>query len=202
MLAHFMARYDQGKYGKEVVDGDVHTANQLAAGLETRNQAKTFIYAFLYGAGPEKIGSIIGKGRDAGLKLRKRFLERTPALAQLIGAVRQASKRSYLVGLDGRRLSIRSEHAALNTLLQSAGALICKQWMVEVDRMIIERNWRTKVQQVAWIHDECQFDCDPEIADEFGKLCVECIKKAGDFFQIALPLTGEYKIGDNWAETH
>ena len=202
MLAHFMARYDEGKYGKEVVDGDVHTANQLAAGLETRNQAKTFIYAFLYGAGPEKIGSVVGKGREAGLTLRKRFLERTPALAKLISAVRSAAGRGYLVGLDGRHLAIRSEHAALNTLLQSAGALICKQWMVEVDKMIVERNWRTKVQQAAWIHDECQYDCDPDIAEEFGKLCVECIQKAGDFFKIALPLTGEYKVGDNWADTH
>ncbi len=202
MLAHYMAHYDGGRYGKEVVDGDVHTANQKAAGLETRNQAKTFIYAFLYGAGPEKIGSVVGKGAKHGKLLKERFLQKTPALAQLIGAVQQAANRGYLLGLDGRRLHIRSSHAALNTLLQSAGALVCKQWMVEVDRMLTLEQWSHKVQQVAWVHDECQFECDPDIAEEFGKKCVECITKAGDFFDILIPLTGEYKIGKNWAETH
>lgn len=202
MLAHFMARYDHGAYGKEVVEGDVHTANQNAAGLETRNQAKTFIYAFLYGAGPGKIGSIVGKGPKHGKLLKDRFLERTPALGRLIKDVQRASQRGYLLGLDGRRLAIRSEHAALNTLLQSAGALICKQWMVEVDKMIPQMGWSSRVQQVAWVHDECQFDCDPEIAEEFGQKVVECITKAGQFFSINVPLTGEYKVGNNWAETH
>lgn len=202
MLGHFMARYDDGKYAREVVEGDVHTANQLAAGLPTRNNAKTFIYAFLYGAGPDKIGSIVGGGRDAGVQLRKKFLAATPALAKLIDAVKKAAGRGYLVGLDGRRLHIRSDHAALNTLLQSAGALICKQWMAEVDREIIRRGWRHKVQQVLFVHDELQFDCDKDIAEEFGKMAVECISKAGEFFEIRCPLTGEYKIGANWAETH
>jgi DNA polymerase I-like protein with 3'-5' exonuclease and polymerase domains len=202
MLAHFMARYDNGKYGKEVVEGDVHTINQQAAGLDTRNQAKTFIYAFLYGAGPEKIGSIVGKGKAAGGALKKRFLERTPALARLIADVSKAASRGYLIGLDGRHLHVRSSHAALNTLLQSAGALICKQWMVEMDQMLTDMEWTTRVRQVAWVHDECQFDCDPDIADEFGMKAIECIAKAGEFFNIKLPLSGEYKVGNNWAETH
>lgn len=201
-LAHFMARYDEGKYGREVVEGDVHTANQQAAGLDTRNQAKTFIYAFLYGAGPEKIGSIVGKGRNAGAALKKRFLSKTPALAQLIDAVGRAGSRGYLVGLDGRRLHVRSSHAALNTLLQSAGALICKQWMVEVDEMITHMGWNGLVRQVAWVHDECQFEVIPDLAEEFGKAAVECISRAGTFFNFQVPLTGEYKIGNNWAETH
>lgn len=199
MLAHFM-RDDQ--YTHEVVEGDVHTANQKAAGLDTRNQAKTFIYAYLYGAGDEKIGKIVGKGKAHGKELKKRFLERTPALAKLIRDVGRAAQRGHLLGLDGRHLRIRSSHAALNTLLQSAGALICKQWMVEVDEMLTQMQWHHKVQQVAWVHDECQFDCDPDIAEEFGQKAVECIAKAGAFFNIKVPLTGEYKVGNNWAETH
>ena len=202
MLAHYMATYDGGRYGKEVVEGDVHTANQLAAGLETRNQAKTFIYAFLYGAGSQKIGSIVGKGAAHGTLLKKRFLEKTPAIAKLVRDVQRAAERGYLIGLDGRRLHIRSPHAALNTLLQSAGALVCKQWMVEVDRMLTLKGWHEKVHQVAWVHDECQYECDPDIAEEFGKECIECITKAGEFFDIKIALTGEYKIGKNWAETH
>lgn len=202
MLAHFMSAYDDGAYSKEVVDGDVHTANRIAAGLETRDQAKTFIYAFLYGAGPSKIGSIIGKGAKDGTVLKQRFLEKTPALNKLIRGVQSAAGRGYLVGLDGRRLHIRSDHAALNTLLQSGGALVCKQWMVAVDAAIKEQGWQDRVHQVAWIHDECQYSCDPEIADEFGKLSIKCIEKAGHEFKIRTPLTGEYKVGSSWAETH
>lgn len=202
MLAHFMAKHDGGKYGEEVINGDVHTANQKAAGLETRNQAKTFIYAFLYGAGASKIGSIVGKGAKEGQKLKDQFLQSVPALAKLLSEVARASKRGYLVGLDGRHLHLRSEHAALNTLLQSAGALVCKRWMVEVDWEIEARGWRDRVQQVAWVHDEIQVECDEDIADEFGKMAVECISKAGDFFNIKVPLTGEYKVGKTWADTH
>lgn len=199
MLAHFMR---DDAYSKEVVEGDVHTANQKAAGLETRSQAKTFIYAYLYGAGDEKIGKIVGKGKAHGRELKKRFLERTPSLAKLIRDVGRASERGYLVGLDGRHLRIRSSHAALNTLLQSAGALICKQWMVEIDEMLTQMQWHHKVQQVAWVHDELQVDCDTDIAEAFGQKAVECIAKAGAFFDITVPLTGEYKVGNNWAETH
>lgn len=199
MLAFYMRDDD---YTREVVSGDVHTANQKAAGLDTRNQAKTFIYAFLYGAGPEKIGSIVGKGKHAGSQLKKRFLERTPSLARLIGNVGRASTRGYLIGLDGRHLRIRSSHASLNTLLQSGGGLVCKQFLVEVDEEIERRGWRNKAQQVAWVHDEIQVDVDEDIAEEFGRMAVECIAKAGAFFNITVPLTGEYKVGNNWAETH
>ena len=104
--------------------------------------------------------------------------------------------------MDGRHLHIRSSHAALNTLLQSGGGLICKQWMVEVDQLLTLLEAHDKVRQVAWVHDECQYECDPDFAEEFGKKAVECIAKAGAFFDIKVPLTGEYKIGRNWAETH
>ena len=202
MLAHYLAHFDNGAYGEEVVNGDIHTANQKAAGLPTRDSAKTFIYAFLYGAGSEKIGSIIGKGAKEGQKLKTTFLEATPALSKLITMVTKASNRGYLVGLDGRQLHIRSSHAALNTLLQSAGALVCKQWAVEMDKALIERGLKDRCQVVANVHDEHQYECDEEIAEEIGKLSVECIKKAGQHFNIKVDLDGEYKVGNNWAETH
>jgi DNA polymerase-1 len=208
MLAHYLAAYDQGKYGKVVCEGDVHTTNQEAAGLTTRAQAKTFIYAFLYGAGDVKIGSIVNalwaeqKQRTTGKRLKSRFMEKTPGLGRLVQDVQKAAERGYLVGLDGRRLHIRSPHAALNTLLQSAGALVCKRWMVEVEQAIQEKGWQYDVSQVLWVHDECQFEVSPELADEFGKLAVECISKAGSYFKVRVPLTGEYKVGSNWKETH
>lgn len=246
MLAHFLARWDGGSYGRIVCDGDVHWANVQALGLtdEARDEhhypihklfrdgAKTFIYGFLYGAGDEKVGTIIydivlrarslnlpyadmlttyfsGKAnpgavllKKCGKKLKATFLEKTPGLKKLVKGVKDAAQRGYLFGLDGRKLHIRSDHAALNTLLQSGGALICKQWMVEIDAALAERGWKDRVHQMAWVHDELQFECDPEIADEFGKLAVECIGRAAAFFNIRVPLTGEYKIGSNWKECH
>jgi DNA polymerase I len=97
---------------------------------------------------------------------------------------------------------VRAVFSSLNLLIQSSGSLCCKQWMVETDRMLTLKEWSHKVHQVAWIHDECQFECDPDIAEEFAREAVDCIRKAGEFFKLSVPLTGEYKIGNNWAETH
>lgn len=202
MLGHFLHKFDEGAYGHEVVNGDIHTVNQKAAGLPSRNQAKTFIYGFLYGAGAAKIGSIVGKGPKEGQKLKHKFLEQTPALAQLINAVTRASKRGYLKGLDGRLLHIRSSHAALNTLLQSAGALVCKQWAVEMDKVLVKRNLKHKCQVVANIHDEHQYECDEDVAELVGELSIQAIKKAGQHFNIKVELDGEAKVGNNWYETH
>ena len=122
MLAHYLAFYDRGEYGKIVTEGDIHTANQQAAGLETRDQAKTFIYAFLYGAGDAKIGDIVG-----GTAREGQMLKRVHPTYQTLKRLQQDIKRKVenggtLMGLDGRILPIRSSHAALNMLLQSAGA--------------------------------------------------------------------------------
>jgi DNA polymerase I-like protein with 3'-5' exonuclease and polymerase domains len=134
MLAHYMNDYD---YTEEVISGDIHTANQKSAGLATRDQAKTFIYAFLYGAGDEKIGTIVGGGKGTGRTVKKKFLDNTPALKSLRERVTLASKRGYLIGLDGRRIWVRSEHSALNSLLQGAGAIIMKKALVLLDEHAI-----------------------------------------------------------------
>lgn len=202
-LAHFMARYDGGAYGKVLLEGDIHTENQHAAGLETRNQAKTFIYAFLYGAGDAKIGSIVGGDASHGKKLKRKFFKKIPAIKKLVEAVKlKAETSKFLLGLDGRVLHVRSSHAALNTLLQSAGALIAKQALVIFDDSINALGWGNRVQQVAWVHDEIQVECDEDIAEEVGKLAVQSFVKAGEHFNFRIPISGEYKIGNNWRETH
>lgn len=202
-LAHYMHKFDSGDYTKILLEGDVHTANQHAAGLETRNQAKTFIYAFLYGAGAVKIGSIVGSGAKAGQQLKDRFLDKTPALKKLITKVqRYAQKYGYLPGLDGRQLHVRSTHAALNTLLQAAGALISKRALVELRLLLRENNLTDKAKLVAWVHDEFQMECDEDVADQVGKLCVLSFERAGDYFKFKTPITGEYQVGNNWKETH
>lgn len=232
-LAHFMALYDEGAYTKELLEGDIHTANQQAAGLPTRDNAKTFIYGFLYGAGPEKIGSIVGKGAAEGKKLIASFLDKTPALKKIREAIQKVASpviyekkafkskktgeikfkservpnpnfRGYLIGLDGRNLPVRSAHAALNTLLQSAGALISKKATVLLFQEMERRGylWGTDWALMAHVHDEVQCWARPEIAEELGEVCVLAFEKAGEHFKFRCPITGEFKIGQNWYDTH
>jgi len=138
---------------------------------------------------------------SAGRDLKRQFLEKTPALRKLKAGISQAvQKRGYLKGLDGRRLPIRSEHSALNTLLQSAGAVVVKKATVLMHRYFKQREW--DVRQLAHVHDEVQFECSPDIADSVGEGAVTAIKFAGKFFNFRCPLDGEYRIGSNWSETH
>lgn len=206
-LSHFLARYDDGAYGDLVLNGDIHTANQTAAGLPSRDMAKTFIYAFLYGAGDGKLGSITGGGVREGKRLRANFQAQIPAMGDLVKAVKAAAARGYLVGLDGRHLHVRSAHSALNTLLQSAGALLCKQWMVLLERKLLARGyshgWDGDFAFMAWVHDELQIAArTKEIADEIGTLSIECAREAGELFSFRCPLTADFKVGSNWAECH
>ena len=197
MLASFM---DDPAYTKEILEGDIHTANQNAAGLKERAQAKTFIYAFLYGAGDAKIGSIVGGSARDGQKLKQKFLDNTPALAQLREKVSLAAQRGYLKGLDGRRIWIRSEHAALNSLLQSAGAVVMKKALQIFTEYAPK--WGLTYKLLGSIHDEYQLEAPEAQADKVGWLMVESIKAAGVQLDLKCPLDGEFKVGNNWAETH
>ena len=197
MLAHYM---NDQEFTNVLLTEDIHTRNQLAAGLETRPQAKTFIYAFLYGAGDAKIGNIVGGSAADGAELKERFLRNTPALGSLRERVAKAAGRGYLRGLDGRRLPVRSEHAALNTLLQAAGAIVMKKALVILDDHA--KQWKLDYKFVGNIHDEVQTEVRELDADKFGWLAVECLKAAGLAYDLRCPLDGEYKIGTTWAETH
>ena len=203
MLAHYMR--DEG-YVRTVCEGsskdgtDVHTVNQRAAGLASRDNAKTFIYAFLYGAGDAKIGSIVGGSARDGTKLKAKFLQQTPALAKLIQRVSKQAAKGWVPGLDGRRIWVRSEHAALNSLLQGAGAIVMKKALVIFDNKVKANKWPVKY--VANVHDEFQLECPKDIAEEVGKAARMSIIEAGEYFKLRCPLDGEYKIGRNWRETH
>ena len=198
MLAHYM---QDDAYTSEVVSGDIHTANQKAAGLETRNQAKTFIYAFLYGAGDAKIGKVVGAGAKEGQQLKARFLKNTPSLKELrekVGRIAQTS--GTLPGLDGRRLQVRSDHAALNTLLQSAGAVVMKQALVILNDEL--RKEKIDFKMVANVHDEFQIEVEEDRALDVGRIGKWAIQEAGIVLKLRCPLDGEYKIGNSWKETH
>jgi len=197
MLAHYM---NDDKYTNEILNGDIHSANQKSAGLQTRDQAKTFIYAFLYGAGDSKIGEVAGGGAKRGRILKKNFLDNTPALKQLREKVSESSGKGWVTGLDGRKLHIRSQHSALNTLLQSAGAVIMKKALVLLDSYA--RQYDLDYKFVLNVHDEFQCEVREDQADFFGGLAVGAIIQAGKSFKLNCPLDGEYKVGETWQQTH
>ena len=195
MLAHYM---DDDGYTNEILNGDIHAANQRAAQLPTRPLAKTFIYAFLYGAGDAKIGAIVGGNSGTGRRLKERFLQNTPALEELRGRIDRQAQSGVLDGLDGRKLRVRSQHAALNTLLQGAGACVMKQALVHLADKL--RNIPHKF--VANVHDEWQIETPAHYADTVGRIGVRSIRIAGETLCLQCPLDGEYRVGNNWAETH
>ncbi len=197
MLAHYM---DDSTYTKEILSGDIHTANMKAAGLTDRDQAKTFIYAFLYGAGPAKIGAIVGGREREGKRLIDSFLKNTPALQKLKDKVSRLAEKEWLPGLDGRRLIVRSQHAALNTLLQGAGAVVMKQALIMLNRKLIHANMDARF--VANVHDEWQIETTEQDAETVGHFAVQSIRQAGIRLNLRCPLDGEFKVGLNWASTH
>jgi DNA polymerase I-like protein with 3'-5' exonuclease and polymerase domains len=199
MLAHFMAKYDNGEYAKVLLTGDIHTHNQHAAGLSSRSLAKSFIYAYLYGAGDKKIALVCDCSVPDARKLRERFQKEIPALAKVQDVVRFETIKTGKVRLpDGRQVPVRSEHAALNTLLQGSGAIVSKYWMVEASKEAM----RHRAHQLAYIHDELQYSCPKSCADDFGKAVTAAATKAGELLNLNIRIDAEYRVGNTWAETH
>ena len=216
-LAHFLYPYDGGAYANEVLNGDIHTVNQLAAGLPDREAAKRFIYAYLYGAGDALVGSLIGGTAKDGKRIKKEFLEKTPALRHLKQNIEKALvaetyrgkvkkwKRKYLIGLDGRKLHVRSIHSALNLLLQSAGALICKKWICRLEERLLELglDHGEDFRFMLWVHDEVQLACRThEIAEIAVREAQLAMRDTEKFFNFRCQLDTEGKIGKNWADCH
>lgn len=244
MLGHFGAKFDGGAYVDQVLNGDVHWANAVAAGIaenvhrekgntvhdQWRDNAKTFIYAFLYGAGNAKIGQIVGGGAEHGKRLKKDFLENTPVISSLAESLTEALvqtqkwnhvtkkfdikwKRKWIKGLDGRMVHVRSPHSALNFLLQGAGAIVCKAWVVETERLLMERGlkhgWYDENGDpgdfcfMAWVHDELQIAArNAEIAEIVHEVCQQAIRNVGESFNIRCQLDTEGHTGPTWRECH
>jgi len=210
-LAGYMSRYDGGKYVKAAVSGDkkkstdIHSINMKALDIDNRDTAKTWFYAFIYGAGDMKLGLILGKGSRAGRASRQRFLKNVTGLQTLTTKVKETyRRRGYLIGLDGRKLHIRSEHSALNTLLQSAGAVLMKKALVILDEKLKFRGLKAgqDYEFVANIHDEFQIEVEEKYAKDVAEESERAIRTAGEFFEFGCPLSATAKIGETWAETH
>ena len=202
LLANRMFNWDSGEYADVVLNGDIHSVNQAAAGLSTRDDAKTFFYALIYGAGDGKIGKIINKDARAGGAVKTRFLNSMPALKNLINACHfQVAQKGTITLLDGREVPCRSKHAALNVQLQGDGAMIMKLAQVLFSDKL-NTIYPNRFAFMATVHDEWQLECDPAIAKEIGKLGIQSISEAGEQLGCNIPMDGDYQIGRNWSECH
>lgn len=192
---------DDASYTRELLEGDIHTANQHAAGLDSRDQAKRFIYAYLYGAGAAKIGEVVNGGAKEGMQLLKRFNQRMPSVGRLRKAVESAAGRGYVKGLDGRHIKIRSPHKALNSLLQGAGATISAAWLLNTQKAITEAGLDADI--MAWVHDEQQIQIREKDKEHVGNIVRRAAKEAGEtWFKGKIPIEADYTTGRTWADTH
>ncbi len=209
-LGHYLSRFDEGAFADVVLNGDIHQQNADRVGC-TRREVKTITYAFIYGAGDVKLGHSLrpelsdAQKKQLGNELRRKFLDAIPGLEPLIDAVKQ-KVRSYgrLRGLDGRPIFCRAEHASLNFLLQSAGAILSKRWVVVSQQLLDDAGLTYNIDytRCAYVHDEQQLSVLPSEADHVASLLVSAAPKAGDYYKFRVPITAASSIGDNWACTH
>jgi DNA polymerase I-like protein with 3'-5' exonuclease and polymerase domains len=209
-LAHYLHRFDEGAFADVVVNGDIHQQNADRVGC-SRRDVKTLTYAFIYGAGDQKLGHSLhpelsdAQKKQLGQELRRKFLDAIPGLEPLINAVKEKVRSNgRLRGLDGRPIFCRAEHASLNYLLQSAGAIVSKRWVVVGQELLdgAGLTYNTDYTRCAYVHDEVQFSVMPSEADRVAQLLVEAAPKAGQYYRFRVPITASADQGKNWADTH
>ena len=202
MLAHYLSRYDNGRYQRILTTGDIHQTNADRIGI-TRRQVKTVTYAFLYGAGNTKLGYSYDKllsekaAAVKGAEIRKAYIAAIPGLADLLLACEKASKRGYANAIDGRRIGVDKGPKFLNYLLQGSAATIAKRWMVIVNECLPPDG-----HQLSFVHDELNYECYPRFAEEFARWLELAAKLAGEHYRLRCPIAAEAKIGYTWADVH
>ena len=204
MLAHYLARYDGGKYADIILNGDIHAENAKKIGI-TRKQVKTVTYAFLYGAGDKKIGTSfddsLGEIESArkGKEIREAFVNAIEGLSSLLKDIERRAEDGWIRGIDGRNLRVNKRHIALNYLLQGSAGVIAKKWMVLANSFATLKN---KTHQLAFIHDELQYETTPDYVEDLKFLLELTAKQAGEYYNLRIPIAAEAKSGINWAEVH
>ena len=202
MLAHYLSRFDQGRYAEILLNGDIHQTNADKIGV-TRRQVKTISYAFLYGSGNLRLGQTYdkslseNKAKKKGKEIREAYVAAIPGLKELLEAVHKASERGYVRGLDNRHILCDSRHKSLNYLLQGSSAIIAKRWMV-----LAHGSLATTARQLAFIHDELQYECDPKDIDQVKLTLENSAKEAGEYYGLRVPIAAEAKAGETWADVH
>ena len=203
MLAHYLARYDGGRYGDVLLNGDIHQENADKIGI-SRKLVKTVTYAFLYGAGDQKIGLSYdpqlspNKAKEKGAEIRAAYVAAIDGLDRLLAAVRAAGDRGFVKAIDGRKIPVDSPHKALNYLLQSSAGVIAKRWM----KIANDHNDCPRTHQLAFIHDELQWETLPENADHLKQYLEIAAAGAGHYYNLRIPIAAEGKIGSTWADVH
>jgi len=205
MLAHYLARYDGGRYADILLNGDIHQVNANKIGI-SRRAVKTVTYAFLYGAGDAKIGLSVdkqlspNKARAKGKQVRAAFIEAIDGLSELLQAVKKRSSSGTIMAVDGRKIYVDSTHKALNYLLQCSAGVIAKRWLLIADNTLKEADLSTH--QLAFIHDELQYECEPKDIDDVKFTLEHSAVRAGEYYNLRVPIAAEAKSGRNWSEVH
>ena len=203
LLAHYIGRYDGGRYADILLNDDIHQVNADKIGI-TRRQVKTVTYAFLYGAGNEKLGTSYDnslqpkEAKKKGQEIRKAYVSAIEGLSDLLRAVAAKSANGFLLACDGRRVLVDSPHKGLNYLLQCGAGIVAKRWMVIANDKL--KPFHTK--QLAFIHDELQFECNPKYTDEVKLTLENSAVDAGVYYKLRCPIAAESKSGSNWSEVH
>ena len=205
MLAHYLARYDGGRYADILLNGDIHQVNADKIGI-SRRDVKTVTYAFLYGAGDAKIGLSVdkqlspNKARATGKQVRAAFIEAIDGLSELLQAVKKRSSTGSIMAIDGRKIYVDSQHKALNYLLQCSAGVIAKRWLKITHDHTKEMGLRCH--QLAFIHDELQYESHPEHVNDLKSLLVLSAVESGEYYSLRVPIAAESKSGATWAEVH
>lgn len=220
-LAHLTSEFDDGELVDVVLNGDIHAYNQQKTGIPTRDIVKRVLYGLLYGAGDFKLGITAkptaspAEAKKIGAQMRAQLMEGLPALDKAIKKVKSEAQRGFIIGLDGRRIKVRSEHSALNTRLQSDAAIIAKRWVCLTRHNAVEAGgvigWNSPADSVSFerrfvmltfVHDEVQNAVSPDFAEEFAKICIGSAAQAGRDFDYRCPIAAEAKLGFTWAHCH
>ena len=202
MLAHYLARWDGGRYAEVLLHGDIHQENANKIGV-SRKLVKTISYAFLYGAGDQKLGMSYDKqlspekAKKKGKEIRKAYIDAIPGLEKLLEGVHKASEKGFVRGIDRRKILVDSKHKSLNYLIQGSSAVLAKKWM-----LLTHENLPPTARQLAFVHDELQFECKEDDVEDLKFLLELSAVQAGEYYKLRCPIAAESKSGSTWADVH
>ena len=203
-LGHYLAPFDNSKFAKEVVEGDIHTALADIYGTD-RKSGKGVTYCLIYGGGDMKLGLTAGAPKSQaakkGKEIRNRIMKGLDGFAELSAAIASRASTGVLKGLDGRPIRIGNKaHAATNYLLQSAGAVICKKWLLRSYELLDEA--QIDYWPLAFVHDELQISVAPSQAEMATTLITAAMKDVEHLLNFRCQLDSEAQVGRSWADCH
>ena len=205
LFAHYLHRYDGGRYAKILLEQDIHQVNADKIGI-SRRQVKTITYCFLYGGGNQKLGLSYDNmlspeaAKKKGAEIRRAYLDAVEGLEDLVNATRRVAEGGSIRAIDKRQIIVDKEHKALNCLLQGSAAVIAKRWLLITDHNL--RLNECEHERYAFVHDEQVLGTTTENAKSVAEVCKLSALMAGEYYNLRLPIEADAQIGNNWAEVH